>query len=102
MNPMPFTAIVEALGWMLVHFLWQGAIVGVVLWCALKAARKSSPQVRYAAGCIAMLVMCVGATATFAWQLSVAQVPATIPAEVADVEVGVSPVVGSPTTMPVA
>jgi GWxTD domain-containing protein len=47
-----------ALGWTLLHSLWQGAIIAAALAAALGAAR--SPRIRYAAGCVAMLVMLAG------------------------------------------
>lgn len=53
-----------ALGWALVHFLWQGAAVALVLGVALGAMRRSSAQARYVAACLALLTMamCVPAT----------------------------------------
>ncbi|HNY39735.1 MAG TPA: M56 family metallopeptidase, partial [Bryobacteraceae bacterium] len=53
-----------ALGWALVHFLWQGAVIALVLAVALGAMRRSSAQARYVAACLALLTMamCVPAT----------------------------------------
>jgi GWxTD domain-containing protein len=48
----------EAIGWTVVHSLWQGAGVSVVLALVLAATR--SPQVRYRAACAAMLMMLAG------------------------------------------
>lgn len=45
------------LGWVLVHFLWQGALVAAVLAGVLTALRKKSANVRYAAACGATLAM---------------------------------------------
>jgi beta-lactamase regulating signal transducer with metallopeptidase domain len=59
---------VEALGWTLLHFAWQGTAVALVLAAFLAFGRRLSPQVRYAAGCVALLVMMLGAGATFTWQ----------------------------------
>ena len=39
---------VAALGWTLVHFLWQGGVIAVALAVALITLRKGSPHVRYA------------------------------------------------------
>ncbi|MDQ6705464.1 MAG: GWxTD domain-containing protein, partial [Acidobacteriota bacterium] len=44
-----------ALGWTLVHSLWEGAMVAVVLAVALRVIRSS--RSRYAAACLAMLTM---------------------------------------------
>lgn len=61
------TPIAGAIGWTLLHSLWQGAIVSAVLAAALLAVR--SPRVRYAAACAGMLVMLAGFLLTLLWQL---------------------------------
>jgi beta-lactamase regulating signal transducer with metallopeptidase domain len=45
------------LGWALVHFLWQGTLVALLLAAVLRAMRKQSAEVRYAAACAAMVLM---------------------------------------------
>lgn len=45
------------LGWALVHFLWQGTLVAGLLAVALRAMRRQSAEVRYAAACGAMVLM---------------------------------------------
>lgn len=57
------TPIAGAIGWTLLHSLWQGAILSVVFAAVLLAVR--SPRVRYAAGCAAMPVMLAGCMRTF-------------------------------------
>jgi GWxTD domain-containing protein len=52
------TPLAGAVGWTLLHSLWQGAIVAAALAAALTAMR--SPRARYAAACAAMLVMLGG------------------------------------------
>jgi len=47
----------ERVGWALVHFLWQGAAVGLLLGIALLALRRRSPNARYVAGCVALFLM---------------------------------------------
>ena len=44
-----------AMGWTLLHSLWQGAIVSAVLAVVLLSSR--SPRVRYGAACLGLLVM---------------------------------------------
>lgn len=44
-----------AIGWALLHSLWEGAIISALLATALMAFR--SPRARYAAACVAMLAM---------------------------------------------
>lgn len=48
--------LVPALAMALLHFLWQGAVVGLLAWLALVALRGARPQVRYVVACLALLV----------------------------------------------
>ncbi len=48
----------KALGWSLIHSLWEGAAVALMLAMVLAVARSS--RFRYAAGCAAMLALVVG------------------------------------------
>src|SRR3954447_7215406 len=45
------------IGWALLHFLWQGAIVGVLAAAALAALRSSAADVRYVVATIALSLM---------------------------------------------
>ena len=58
--------VVHALGWTLLHFLWQGALVALVLWCMLALLRGHRSQLRYAAACCALALMVVLPVVTFA------------------------------------
>jgi GWxTD domain-containing protein len=49
------TPLAEAVGWTLLHLLWEGAIISAALAAGLWAMR--SARARYAAGCVAMLLM---------------------------------------------
>lgn len=49
---------VTALGWALIHFLWQGALLGLVTAFALTWLRGARPQSRYALAC-GSLLLCV-------------------------------------------
>jgi beta-lactamase regulating signal transducer with metallopeptidase domain len=55
----------NALGWTLLHFLWQGALIAGLLAGALAVLRHAGSRVRYAASCAALLLMLVCAVATF-------------------------------------
>jgi GWxTD domain-containing protein len=57
------TPLAQAIGWTLVHSLWEGALVALVLAAALGAMRSS--RARYAAACLAMLAMLAGFGFTF-------------------------------------
>src|SRR5262249_10813458 len=56
---------IDALGLTLLHFLWQGTLIAVLLGCALALLRHSGSSVRYALSCAAMLLMVTVAGATF-------------------------------------
>ena len=53
----------SALGWTLVHSLWEGALVALLLGMSLLVLRSS--RARYTAGCVAMLVLLIGFFLTF-------------------------------------
>jgi len=58
--------LVLALGWALVHFLWQGAVIAGILFVMLTALRRQSAKARYLAGCAALLLMALCPLATVA------------------------------------
>jgi beta-lactamase regulating signal transducer with metallopeptidase domain len=47
----------NALGWTLVHFLWEGALIAALFALSQALLRRSSANLRYLAGCGAMLCM---------------------------------------------
>lgn len=47
----------KALGYSLIHFIWQGALVAALLSSVRVMLRRSRPNVRYVASCAAMLLM---------------------------------------------
>src|SRR3954452_10240722 len=56
--------ITASVAWALVHFLWQGALVGLAAAAALSLLKKSSAAVRYAVAAGALLLMVVLPVAT--------------------------------------
>src|ERR1700679_1331478 len=58
--------LVHSLGWTLLHFCWQGAVIAVVLWCAQQLLAGRSAQARYLAACGALGLMVALPLATFA------------------------------------
>jgi len=48
--------LVTVAGWVLVHFLWQGALVGCATALALTALRNARPELRYATACAGLLL----------------------------------------------
>ena len=51
--------IAQALSLALLHFIWQGAAVGIVLWVTLLFLRKSPASARYFASCAALAILAV-------------------------------------------
>lgn len=49
--------LAQAIGWALLHFVWQGALVGALAAAALAALRRSDADVRYTVAAIALAVM---------------------------------------------
>jgi len=59
------TPWVESLGRTLLHFLWQGAALGTLVWLVLRLARKSPARLRYGLACLAMLAFVAAPVITF-------------------------------------
>src|SRR5262249_14885539 len=64
--------LVIALGWALIHFMWQGTLVALLLAGLLKVSPRGASRARYAAACIAMLLMSMLPLTTVAIKLSTA------------------------------
>jgi bla regulator protein blaR1 len=70
------------LGWTLLHFVWQGALVAAVLAVSLRLLRKRSAGLRYIVATGALLVLAVAPVATLMVVPGpVAQSAASVPAE---------------------
>ncbi|HLP31809.1 MAG TPA: M56 family metallopeptidase, partial [Geothrix sp.] len=57
--------LAQTLGWTLIHFLWQGAALGLAAWIALLLLRGASARARYGAACAGLLLMVAAPVATF-------------------------------------
>src|SRR6266545_4821909 len=57
--------LVERLGWTLVHFLWQGALIGLLTASLLTILRAARAQTRYLVACLGLLAMLVTPAVTF-------------------------------------
>jgi beta-lactamase regulating signal transducer with metallopeptidase domain len=73
--------LVSAVGVTLIHFLWQGALIAALLGGVNLALRRASANLRYAAGCVALLLMFVAPITTFL--RTMATLPAVDPAPLA-------------------
>ncbi len=78
------TALTDALSAALLHFLWQGLAVALLLWITLFALRKRSANARYAASCFALAVLAILPVVTTAWvyegRLAIGSVHSGLPA----------------------
>lgn len=59
MSEVVLSPLAQHLAWALVHFLWQGALLGLFARGAFALARRHRPQVRYGVACL-FLLACVG------------------------------------------
>jgi bla regulator protein blaR1 len=57
---------VQALGWSLIHFLWQGALVGVLFAWSRALLPKQQSSARYTTGLLALVVLVLCPAVTFA------------------------------------
>ena len=49
--------LVQAIGWALLHLLWQGTLVAAILAATLALLRRRSPNARYLVSCAALLLI---------------------------------------------
>jgi len=56
--------LAQRVGWVLLHSLWQGALVGAAFGLARHGLRRRSPEARYVAGCLALVLLAAGPAAT--------------------------------------
>lgn len=78
-----FTAeFVEALGWTLLHSLWQGAIVAVVLGILMLLMKKNSAQIKYLVSFFTLLIIVGWSVNTFVHSYQYAQEKAQIKNEI--------------------
>ena len=57
--------LAQRFGWMLVHFLWEGAVVALLLGLVLQAMRRCSAQARYVVACAGMALLVLAPIVTF-------------------------------------
>lgn len=59
--------VAQALGRALLHFIWQGALLALVLWIVGTIAPPAAARLRYAASYLIMLLMPITLVVTAAW-----------------------------------
>lgn len=57
--------MIRALGWSLLHFVWQGALLAALLASLSQALRRAAPQVRYRLAAATLLVMLLMPVVTY-------------------------------------
>src|SRR5687768_943422 len=60
---------IAALAWMLIHFLWQGALLGGAAFVTLRVARPERATARYALGVATLSAMVITCAMTFAIEM---------------------------------
>ena len=60
----------SALGWAVIHFLWQGALIGLATAALLDLMGQKKPSSRYLIATVAMFVSVFTFSGTFLWTLS--------------------------------
>jgi parallel beta-helix repeat protein len=73
------SALGERLGWTVLHSLWQGAAIAVILVITLVALRRRSAAARHAA-CLLALIVLLGTACTTALWTSIRRTPTPTPA----------------------
>ena len=66
-------SVVTALGWTLLHFLWQGSLIAVLYGTINVLLQRSSAAARYFLGCASLAMMMVLPAITFFLTQSVQQ-----------------------------
>jgi beta-lactamase regulating signal transducer with metallopeptidase domain len=52
-------------GWTLLHFLWQGTALALLVWITLGLARRARPELRYALACAGLVLMALAPIVTY-------------------------------------
>src|SRR4051794_18823173 len=65
----------QAIGWALLHFVWQGALIALTTWLTLRFLARSAASVRYIVGTVALTAMIAlpGVTAAQHWRAAMSE-----------------------------
>jgi len=79
-------SLTTALGWTIVHSLWQGAAIGLIAFLILKIRKSAPAQLRYLVGVLSMAAILIASIITFKFEYQ----PITgIPGSTVDPDTGV-------------
>ena len=56
-DPLLDAPLVQSIGWALLHFIWQGAVIGAATAIALRALAGAAPTTRYLVACPGLALM---------------------------------------------
>ncbi|WP_296948823.1 M56 family metallopeptidase [uncultured Massilia sp.] len=76
MAAIDMSTLVAGIGWMLLHFVWQGALIACATGTLLVALRNARPELRYAVACTGLLLCLAWPLAELCLLLSGGRVPA--------------------------
>lgn len=65
LEPVVSTPVVSTLGWTLLHFLWQGLLIGLLHEGLVRVMKAHSPQLRYGISVCALLALMLSPVVTF-------------------------------------
>lgn len=86
--------LIPAIGWTLLHFIWQGSIVGLGYAAARMIVPVERSEARYAAGLLALAIIAICPLATFA--VEYVQMLATAASAIPDPRDGIGPIILEP------
>jgi len=58
-DPLLDMPLVQSIGWALIHFVWQGTVIGIASALALRALAGARPTVRYTVACFSLALMLI-------------------------------------------
>jgi len=71
-------SLLKALGWTLVHSIWQLILVSAILWIVLKLANRVKPALKYGLSVVALVVSFVAVLSTFLYQIESEKAPTQV------------------------
>ncbi len=84
--------VTQALGWTLLHFIWQGAVLAAALAAVLSFMRSRSANARYLVCCAGMLLMALAPLATLIIVSISNAGPVVLPPELLSLDLGAMPI----------
>jgi beta-lactamase regulating signal transducer with metallopeptidase domain len=58
-DPLLDSPLVRSIGWALIHFVWQGTVIGIATALTLRALAGARPVMRYAVACFSLALMLI-------------------------------------------